>query len=1056
MRRLPLACVLACLGLARGQTGVPSLAEPAPAPDRPEIAFVSGGDIWRAPATGGEASLLVSHPAQESRPLYSPNGAHLAFVSNRTGNGDIYILALQTGDLRRLTWDDAAEQLDAWSPDGQWIYFTSSARDIAGMNDVFRVRAAGGTPMPASADRYASEFFPAPSPDGKTLALNARGIASTQWWRKGHSHLDIAEIWLRPLAGPPAYRKLTDGGAKEIWPMWAPDAKSLYFVSDRTGAENLWRQPLGGTSRQLTQFKDGRVLWPSIAKDGKHIYFERDFAIWRAETSNGKAAALPITLRGAPAAPAPSRLSLSGQFQELALSPDGKKIALIGRGEVFAAPAKGGDAERVTRTPANEDQLAWAPDSRRLAYVSDRDGLYHVYLYDFGGRKETQLTSAAVSDAAPRFSPDGKRLAYTRGGREIWLYDFDRKQERLIAKAETDFQPLVRPRLLAWSPDSKWLAYGSTGAKGFLNIHVRGVDAEIGGQVSFLANSYSASVCWSPAGDYLLFDTGQRTEPGQVARVDLVPRTPKFREDEFRDLFRPSGAPRAAAAPAAGQPKEKPEPKPVAIAFDEIRRRLRLLPVGLDAGALTISPDGKTLLLAAESANRTNLYTYPLDELAREAPAARQLTSTSGGKSSEQFSPDGKEVWYLEQGRVQAVAVESRQTRTVAVTAEMDADFDQEKREVFFQAWSYQRDHFFDEKFNGADWEAVRQRFEPRALGARTPLELYRVLNLMMGELNASHLGVSPPASQGPSRGGVGRLGLRFDPAEYEASGRFRIAEVISLGPGALAGLTLGQYLLEVNGAPLAAQTNLDQLLDHTVDRKVELTVAAAADGAGKRTVAVRPVSLATEKNLLYRHWVEDRRAMVEKIAGGKLGYVHMRDMSAESLARLYVDLDTDNHAKQGVVVDIRNNQGGFVNVYAIDVLARRPYLTMRQRGREGAPARSVLGQRALELPTILITNQHSLSDAEDFTEGYRRLKLGKVVGEPTAGWIVYTWGQRLIDGAIVRMPRTKVFDLDGQLMEMRPRPVDVPVSRPIGESYTGADTQLETAVKELLADLAR
>jgi C-terminal processing protease CtpA/Prc len=213
-------------------------------------------------------------------------------------------------------------------------------------------------------------------------------------------------------------------------------------------------------------------------------------------------------------------------------------------------------------------------------------------------------------------------------------------------------------------------------------------------------------------------------------------------------------------------------------------------------------------------------------------------------------------------------------------------------------------------------------------------------------------------------------------------------------------------------------------------------------------------VNTATEKGLLYRKWVNERREYVAKISGGRLGYVHMFDMGSGSLTQLFVDLDTENHARDGVVVDVRNNNGGFVNAYAIDVFARRGYMTMTRRGFPAAPARSNLGQRALEAPTILVTNQHSLSDAEDFTEGYRALKLGKVVGEPTAGWIIYTSNTTLIDGTSIRLPFIKITSSDGKLMELAPRPVDVLVVRPIGESYTGKDVQLETAVRELLKQL--
>jgi Tol biopolymer transport system component/C-terminal processing protease CtpA/Prc len=1045
----------------------PAYAEPAISPKGDEIAFASGGDIWTVPAAGGQARLLISNPADDRRPVYSPDGTQLAFVSTRTGGGDIYVLTFATGDVRRLTWDDGADQVDGWSRDGKWIYFFSSGRDISGMNDVFRVAAAGGTPMNVSGDRYASEYFSSPSPDGRTLAISARGIAASQWWRRGHSHIDEAEIWLRDLTAgdtPSAWRAITNGGAKEMWPMWAADGRSLFFVSDRSGAENVWRigTEAGAAARAITQFTDGRLLWPSIDAGGRTIAFERGFGIWTLDTASGRAAEVPITRLGAPAGPDTEHLRLTNRFSDLALSPDGRKIAFAAHGDIFAASAKdGGDAARVTRTPAGESSVSWAPDSRRIAYTSDRDGAAHVFLYDFTNETETRLTDTAAADALPRFSPDGKAVAYVREGRELHVLQIDGRQDRVLAKGFL-MDPVFPGHPFTWSPDGHWIAYFVTGARGFVNVNVVPAAGGEARPVSFLANGNARGVAWSHDGTFLVFDTGQRTEPGQIARVDLVLRTPKFREDRFRDLFeeenvpaRPQPAPaeKAPPAPAAAEKPAEPTPaKPVTIVFDDIRERLSLLPTGLDAGEPFLSPDGKTVVMIAGSGGEQNLYSWSLDELARERPVAKQLTATRGGKDDVAFTPDGKQIYYLDAGRVHALTLDGGEPRAISVTAELDVEFQAEKREIFHEAWRLLRDTFFDPEFNGVDWTAVRDRVAPYVAGAATMDEMRRIASLMIGELNASHSGISAPPSDDRPASGVGHLGLAFDRAEYEGSGRFKVTDVLPLGPAAVTqAITPGDYLLAIDGEPLTARTNLDERLDHTVDRRVVLRVARDPAGRDAKDVAVRPVTQGTEKGLRYRAWVASRRAYVDRLSNGRLGYVHMPDMSADSLARLYVDLDADNMARDGVVIDVRNNNGGFVNVYAIDVLARRPYLNMTLRGLPTSPARSVLGQRALEKPTVLVTNQHSLSDAEDFTEGYRTLKLGKVVGEPTAGWIIYTWNTQLMDGTRLRLPRMRITDHAGAPMEMHPRPVDVEVKRPIGESYGPVDSQLQKAVEVLL-----
>lgn len=1080
--------VLVAAASARAQTPTavrprPLYTEPAISPDRGEIAFVSGGDIWTVPAAGGDAQLLVSHPATESRPLYSPDGRQLAFVSTRSGNGDIYVLDLAGGSLRRVTWDDALDQLDGWSADGRWLYFTSSRGDIQGMNDIWRVGASGGTPMPVAADRYTNEFWSAPAPDGQSLAITARGTVTGQWWRRGHSHLDESEIWLVRDLAHPRYEAVTTGGTKDAWPMWGADRRTLYFVRDDHGVENVWAAGAGAPPRPVTRFTDGRVLWPSVSADGRAIVFERDLGVWLLDPASGEAHAVRIALRGSPAGATLEHARVSDGLSDLALSPDGKKVAFAARGDVFAASAKdGGDAERLTATTAREEELAWLPDSRRLVYVSSRAGYGQLYLYDLGTRTETALTDDPRGDVNPRVSPDGRSVAFARGGHDLAVVDVASRAVRTVATGFFDRLPFTSSSDIAWSPDERWIAYLSAGFSMFNVVYVVPAAGGAARAISYLPNVFGGGVSWSPDGKYVLFTTAQRTESPQLARIDLVPRTPLFREDQFRDLFRQPERPSAPPSPDTARPGPGARPArtaarlpspatardttararpdsaarpPVEIVFDDIRRRVSFLPVGVEVNSAVIAPDGKSVLLVAAAAGQQNLYTYSLDELAREEPVARQLTSTPGGKTSAQWSPDGKEVWYLQNGRINAITVEGRANRPLNVTAELDVDFEAQKLVMFDEAYRFLRDGFHDSTMNGADWEAVHARYAPWAAGARTGDEERRVIALMIGELNASHCGVSAPFSTATPPY-VGRLGLDFDRAEYEGNGRFRVTNVIPLGPAAVAGgIAAGDYVVALEGARLSAGTDLDSSLAYTIGREVVLSVSHAADGTNPRDVRVRPVNLGTERGLRYRQWVEDRRAYVARVSDGRLGYVHMVDMGQGSLEQLYLDLDSENRGRDGVVIDVRHNNGGFVNAYAVDVFARRGYLTMTYRGAPvSAPARTVLGQRALERPTILVTDQHSLSDAEDFTEGYRALHLGKVVGEPTAGWIIYTSGATLIDGSAVRMPFITVRGSDGQVMEMHPRPVDVRVDRPVGESYTGRDSQLDAAVRELLQQI--
>ena len=1044
----------------------PALAEPSLSPDGREIAFVSGGDIWTVPSAGGEARLLVAHPATESRPLFSSDGSALAFTSNRTGNGDVYVLELRTGILTRLTFDDAVDALSAYSRDGRWLYFHSSSQDISGMQDVYRVPVTGGTPMAVAADRYTTEFFGAPSPDGNTLVMSARGTASGQWWRNGRSHLDEAELWLmRTGSGAdaaPRYERLSeDGGSKDLWPQFTPDGKTVYYMSDRSGTENLWSRPVsGGAATQRTRFTSGRVLWPSLSDDGSAVVFERDFAVWRYDVAAGQARAVPITLRGASASRGIERQTLA-QGLSAALSGDARKLALIGRGELWAADAReGGDATRLTRTAALETQVRWLHGDRAVVFVSWNANAGRIMLHDVAAGTSRALTQ--TGDATqPTPSRDGRLVAYLRDGKELRVVNADGTNDRSLATGIFPRAPFDGGRVVAWSPDNQWVAFLTRGARGFTNAHVVPVAGGEARAVSFLGSSNSGDLLWTPDGTALLFTTAQRTEAARLVRIDLVPRTPKFREDRFRDLFTTAPA-RDSATPPAAPSTARPDTATrttaarlvvpaTRIEFEGLRQRATVLEPGIEIGSISLTPDGKTLIIVSAGGGQPNVYTWSLDELSRERATPRQITTTAGNKSVIGFSTDSREVWVSDAGRVAIVPVAGGASRNVAISAELDTDFHADKLVAFEQAWATLRDQFYDPAMHGVNWNAVRERFAPYVRAAQTPDELRRLLQLMVGELNASHSGASGPS--GFTSAPVGKLGVRFDRAAYEQNGALQVREVIALGPAAIAGIAVGDRITAIDGEALARSDNLDARLLNSVGRRVELTVTS---GTAERRVVVRPVNTNTEKGLLYRQWVTERRAYVAKASKGRLGYVHMNDMSAEALDQLHLDLDVENFGRDGVVIDLRNNNGGFVNAYALDVFTRRGYMTMTTRGSVAVPARTQLGQRSLEKPTVLVVNQHTLSDGEDFTEGYRTLGLGSVVGEPTAGWIIYTSSVSLIDGTSLRLPFIRVDGADGKNMELVPRPVDIEVTRPVGESYGGTDSQLDAAVRVLLKKLGR
>lgn len=1030
--------------------GLPSFYEPGISPDGSEIAFVSGGDIWTVPAAGGAARLLVAHSAHESRPLYSPDGRHLAFNSNRFGGLDVFVIDLSSGALRRVTHDEGSEQLNGWSQDSEWIYFSSSAEDVAGTHDVYRVRAAGGTPMVVAGDRYEGEYFAAPGPNGQ-LAISTRGdMALGQWWRNGHAHIDESEIWIvdepTDQGATPEYSAVSVGG-KNLWPMWSGGGDALYFVSDRSGTENLWRSQLGGADAALTSFSDGRVLFPSIASNGSRIAFERDFEIWTHDVESGRTQPVSITLLGAVEASTAERDEQDSGWGSIAVSPDGEKWAFTAAGDVFAASMSDDvAATQVTDTPAEEGGIVWTPDSNGIVYRSWRSGTEKLYHFDFVSGTERQLTTGSARDQAGPFSPDGTHLMYVRllhDERELRIIEWDSGDDRLLA---TDIAGAA-----VWSPDSRWVAFGAETDE-FSNVKVVPVGGGDARQVSFMPTSFFGSIDWSAKGDFIVYRTAQRTEPGQLIRVDLVPAPPTFDEDSFRELFNEpededdEGSGEEASSPP-GEPAATPEE--VTIDFDGIRRRGNVVSTDFSPGVVILHPDGKSGVVTGDGA---------LHRIAFGPNGDVEIDEVDAGGDPIAFSEDGRQLYTSRGGQLRVVSWPGGSERTISTSVEVVDDFHRTKVAAFEQGWGEMRDGFYDPDFHGVDWPGVRDEFRPYIEGAKTRAEFGRLMDMMLGELNASHLGhngrTGPP--QGDDGRNTGRLGLRFDRIAYEEDGRFLVTEVVELGPADISGeIGVGDRVVSVDGAQLDGASDLNALLRDTEGRQVVVGVIDASGNS--REVELLAMSAGAESQLVYRNWVESRRAYVDEASGGRLGYVHIPSMSAGSLTGFIRDLDQANHAKDGVVVDVRDNNGGFVNVYAIDVLARRNYFTMESRGSDvRAPSRVRLGQRALLAPTVLVTNQNTLSDGEDFTEGYRELGLGQVVGEPTAGWIIFTGSRELVDGTSVRMPGTYIRDNRGQNMELNPRPVDVEVERATGEWYRGVDSQLDAAVRVLLEQLGR
>ena len=1084
----------------------PYLRQPSLSPNGDKIAFCYAGDVWIVPADGGQASRITSHASNDSHPIFSPDGTQLAFASQRTGGGNIYTLSLESNQPpKRLTYHNESVPPACWSPDGRWLYFTSSYDGLRGAS--YKIHVDGGTPIQIAGDPRETHYNLAISPDGKTLAFNNNG---SQWWRRGQHPSGHSDIWIVSEAvGADDHRRLTQYLGRNLMPMWNADGTGLYYLSDRDGEENIWYMTVEGDTETepFTHFSDGRVLRPAISADGKWVVFERDFQIWLLSLETGASEPVKIILQTDEKSNPIRHHSYTAGINEFELAPDGKKVAFIVHGEVFADLAdkgdkvkKGGDSFKVTDTPFRESQLRWHPESDRVVYISDRTGHNEVFRYDFKERVETQLTDSPEQKYAPKYSPDGKWLAYiqvssdpntTAGDGEIWLMDTASDEKRSFITNQA-FIGVPQPTEFVWSPDSKWLAFIATDTNFFSNLYVQHIEADNPKQLTFLSNISTGDILWSPDGKFIIFNTGQYRAESQIARVDLKPIRPIFKEEDFDRLFQVEGnrneeKKENESAPPEGESSEtgeadseregadesengadgddkkakdkKPEKKiePVEIEFEGIKHRLRFLTdFKLNALAESIRPNSKALIFRAAMTGQQNLWSLSLEEDKRgELP--KQLTGTASGKGNVHFVPNGKRFYYTDGGRIHFMRMgedgaKEGEAKGLDTRAEIEVNFHLEKMQAFDEAWRLIRDGFYDPQFHGCDWEQMRETFRSVVDGVQTQADFRELLNLMVGELNASHLGAMGLAESAPDS----FLGVDFDRETLERDGHFQISEIVPESPLTLPEepALVGEYLVEIDGVRLNRRVNLTEQLQRKQGKRVVVKLNDKPELEGARELTVQPIDSGQHRNLRYKEWVRWNEAYVHEESSGRLGYVHIREMSYEAYLQFIADLDTETHDKEGVVLDVRFNPGGHIAPFILDVLHRRAYTQSNYRGLISTTDTNLAGNRILEQPVILITNEHSGSNAEMFSEGFQKLGLGKVVGMPTAGAVIWTWGWALLDGTIFRLPRLRVSTLEGENTEGTARPVDVEVDRPLGEAAQGIDSQLNVAVEQLLEQI--
>ncbi len=1012
---------------------------PAPSPDGQTIVFSFQGDLWQVPARGGEAVRLTAHPAYDYLPAWSPDGKRLAFSSDRYGNEDVFVLDFETRKVSQLTYYSNYDRVTGWTPDGRSVLFYSRRNFYYHRVPVtYTVPIEGGTPrelLPTYA--YRGRL----SPDGRYFVF-VKGV--DLWFRKHYRGSSNMDLWLYDFKTG-QYTQLTTFEGNDLDPVWAPDSRTIYFVSDRDGTYNLFRLNLEDRQIvQVTHFKKEGIRSPGIAANGSLIAFEKGFELWALPLPNGKPYKVSITLPVDFVQNPVDYRTFTRDASEMQVSPDGKAIAFVVRGEIFVMKSNGQFLNQITNSPWRERDIVWTPNSDTLVYVSDEAGQRDIYLVTSGDPQEkslykttrlkkVRLTQTDVEEYKPRFSPDGKHLAFLRHIGDLVIYDLATGKERTVVKSWNELH-------YEWSPDGQWIAYAMFDAEYNRDIYILNLNTGKSVNISMHPDNDNTPH-WSPDGKKLAFISRRTTDNNEDIYLVFLQKADDVKSDaEWEEYFESLKKDKSALK----------HPK-VVIDFEDIHQRIRRVTrLPGEENHFAWSPDGKYLVFDSDTDGKTDLY-----KIQWNGKKLKRLTTGGHEPEAIQWHAKNKTIYYLKKGgTIASVSPDGQKKKTITFRAQVKIERPAEQRQKFLEAWQALNDYFYDPHFHGVDWEAIKRKYLPVATVVTTLREFNDLMFLMVGELNASHLGIYGPRGKRPVRSGI--LGLRFDPA-YKGKG-LKISEVIPDGPCDTPGARahVGEVLIAINDEPITERTNIHALLWNTINKPTALTLEGKSGRSTyQRRIVVKPVSYGKFLDLEYRRWVNEKRARVHEWSNGRLGYIHIRAMDPRSLEKFETELYAEAHDKEALVIDVRNNGGGWITDYLLAMLMVRPHaITVPRNGPEGYPQeRRPL--YAWTKPIIVLCNEYSFSNAEIFSHAIKTLGRGKVVGYPTGGFVISTGAIDLIDGATFRIPFRGWYVIHNRLnMENNGAVPDIIVQERPEDYANQVDRQLRRAVDELLNEL--
>lgn len=1052
-------------------------------PDGEQIAFCYKGDIYKVSAKGGTAQRLTSTSGFECSPVWSPDGSKIAFASDRNGGADLYIMPAAGGPATRLSFNSAAERPQSFTPDGKYVVYSASIQDPAqsavfptgSMPEMYKVSVDGGRPTQVLATPALRVSY---LPDGKSFVYqDVKGFEDP--WRKHHTSSVTRDIW-RYDAASGQHTNLTARGGEDLDPVVSADGSTVYFLSEREGNSiNLYSMSAvdGSNVNRLTDFSAHPLRFLSRAANGT-MAFTYDGEIYTMTPGSKPAKVAIDVVTDDPVTP--ERLSV-GSTDESTVSPDGKQIAFTKRGEVFVTSTEFPSTRQLTFTPEAESDIAWGKDARELYYTSTRDGHYNIYVCRIARRDDPNFSNATVVDEKPVFesdgidrtcpslSPDGKKLAFIQDRNRLMVMDLATKKVRQLTDGST-MSSRTKGFNSFWSPDSKWIAieYLQPEHEPYADIALINVAS---GELTKVTETgyFDESPRWVMDGNALLFLSeryGMRNHASWGSEYDVMltflnkDAYDRYRLSEedyalLKEVEKSSKKDKEESSASADKGKKNskkkkdtkkseeaaPKTKDLDIDLNDLAdRTVRLTPASADIADAILSKDGQTLYYLAKFEKGYDLWEVDLRK--RTAKIANKLGASRMGM---EMDKDG--AIYLLGSQMKKFEPKGGKLTPVKFSAVMNLDADAERRYMLDYVHNETKERFFRTDMNGADWDGLYESYKKFLPHINNNYDYADMLSELLGELNVSHTGgrYSGVGSKQPTAS----LGLLYD-MTYDGPG-LKVDEIVAKGPFDRASNKLrpGAIIKRINGVDLTAGSDPLASLNELTGKKT-LVGYTNPDGKSGEEVVI-PISSSAMNELLYRRWVRNRKAEVDSLSGGRLGYVHIRSMDDASFREIYADLLGKYINKEAIVIDTRWNGGGRLHEDIEVLFSAKPYITQEVHGR----TTTVMPSRRWTKPSIMIIGEANYSNAHGTPWVYSHLGLGKLVGMPVPGTMSSVNWVRLQDPSLVfGIPVTGFRTAEGNFLENTQLEPDIKVANDPAVIITGEDQQVRAAVEALLRQL--